>query len=327
MTNLLDGLGPGFIEEKSFECPLDHSITKISSKNQFKGDGGTLGDNMKSGTSTILYEPNKSGKTPKVPYPALKGVEDWPIEIDEHYYPVTCAAHHLIPAQAALKKATSLHVWMVYKHEPEPLGGSGGSSAKGQVWADVGYDVNGVENGVWLPGNYAVGGGKGGTRDWTSAASAFPDNEGSSTPPTPEKPAHKASRKLTGLRHTFDDDDNRKTQYVLQATQLYGAQFHDSHEDYSRFVTDLLQKLGSLYKDRRVKQRYSCSKCEDRFKKIDDEGMPTPFALAHKLNGVSLRLKGYLVGKRGHATVYTSTWGRSAAADGVTRLRARKRKR
>lgn len=327
MTELAETVAVGVMKESTSDCPLDHASTKITSKNQFKGDGGTLGDNMKSGTSAILYEPNKSKKTPKDPYPVLKGVEDWPIEIEEHFYPVTCAAHHLIPAQAALKKAKSLHDWMVYTHEPEPVGGSGGSPAKGLVWADVGYDVNGVENGVWLPGNYAVGGGKGGTGEWTSVASAFPDSEDASAPPTPEKPASKASRKLTGLRHTFSDDENRKTQYVLQTTQLYGAQFHDSHEDYSRFVTDVLNKLGTMYEDRRVKQQYSCSKCEERYKKIQDEGIPTPFGLAHKLNGVSRRMRGYLVGKRGHAVVYTSTWGRAAAAGGVARLRVRKRKR
>lgn len=325
MTELVEGIAIGVFEDKPVECPLDHDVVKITATNDFKGDGGTLGEKMTGGVSTILYEPNKKGKPPKDPYPSLTGVEDWPIEVEDHDYPVTCAAHHLIPAQAALKKAKTLHQWMVYQGESEPVGGKGGGPATGLVWADVGYDVNGVENGVWLPGNYAVGGGTGGTGDWTSAASAYPDDEQKSAPKPPPRPSKK-SRKLTGLRHTFEDDDNRKSEYVLQATKLYRAQFHDSHSDYSRIVTDILQKLGSLYEERQTEWRSNCPKCKERFKKIKDEGIPTHFALAHRLNSVSTKMKGYLVGRRGDSVVYTSTWGRAAADHGVATL-PRKRKR
>ena len=279
MTELAEPIAIGIFSEVALECPLNHDdLTPIQSENEFVGNGGTLGDNMKSGQSTITYTPNKRGKPDAIPYPKLNIDKEWPIQIDDHDYPVTCAAHHLIPAQASLKKAISLHDWMVFKDNPQPVGGSGGDPAKGKVWADVGYDVNGVENGVWLPGNYAVGGN--GTGDWTSAPSAYPDpdNEEASVPPPPPIPK-KTSRALAGLRHTFNDN-NRKAQYVLAATWLYNAQFHDSHGDYSIFVTEILVKLGTLYDEHKPNWQSDCPKCNERFKKIQNMGIPTHFSLA-----------------------------------------------
>ena len=56
---------------------------------------------------------------------------------------VVPAAHHLIPGNASLKKATPLLKFMI--------------AAKGPPWSsDVGYDVNAKQNGVWLPGSYGV---------------------------------------------------------------------------------------------------------------------------------------------------------------------------
>lgn len=315
MTELGEAIAIGIVSETSVECPLNHDdLNPISSENEFVGDGGTLGKNMEAGKSTITYAPNKRNDPDKVPYPTLNTDKAWPIEIEGHDYPVTCAAHHLIPAQASLKKAKQLHEWMVYKHNPQPTGGSGGGPAKGIVWADVGYDVNGVENGVWLPGNYAVGGN--GTGEWTGAPSAYPDNEQSSARPAPPHKSDPASRSLSGLRHTFNDN-NRKAQYVMAATWLYNAQFHDSHGDYSIFVTEILDKIASLYSEKKSQMQTDCPKCKERFDKIKNEGEPTHFGLAHRLNGVSSRLKVYLVGKRGHPTVHTSKWGKYADHEGM----------
>ena len=54
---------------------------------------------------------------------------------------VVPAAHHCIPGEASMAKATTLHKFM--------RGGTHYDS-------DIGYDVNDAQNGVWLPGNYAV---------------------------------------------------------------------------------------------------------------------------------------------------------------------------
>lgn len=312
MTQLGEAVAIGVLSEFEVECPLDHSdLTPIKSENNFVGDGGTLGKNMEAAKSAITYKPNLPDTPAKRPYPETDANNSWPVMVDGHSYPVTCAAHHLIPAQAALKKSVALHKWMVYKKQSEPLGGSG--SASGKVWADVGYDVNGVENGVWLPGNYAVGGGTGGTAEWTSAPSAL-DNEKASAKTAP--PAPPQSRQLTGVRHTFFNN-NRKGQYVMGATHLFNAQFHDSHGDYSLFVTGILDKIAQTYQERKLDLEPSCPKCKERLKKVADEGIPTHFMLAHRLNSVSDRLSRYLIGKRGHAQVYTSSWGRGAHLEGM----------
>ena len=157
-----------------------------------------------------------------------------------------------------------------------------------------------------------MGGGTGGTGDWTSTASVF-DNENGSAKASPSAPAN--SSKLTGLRHTFLDD-NRKAQYVMGATYVFNAQFHDAHPDYSLLVTSILNKIGEQYKKLPLEVQAPCPKCEERSKKLADEGVPTHFQLAHRLNSVSERLSRYLVGKRGHQEVYTSMWGRGAHLEG-----------
>src|SRR2546426_2657026 len=55
---------------------------------------------------------------------------------------VVPGAHHLIPGNASLKRATGLHKYM--------------SASKGVIKSDIGYDVNAKPNGVWLPGSYGV---------------------------------------------------------------------------------------------------------------------------------------------------------------------------
>lgn len=56
--------------------------------------------------------------------------------------PVTCAAHHLIPGNAALKASSILELLRV----------------DGPGEGNIGYNVNKATNGVWLPGNYALRG-------------------------------------------------------------------------------------------------------------------------------------------------------------------------
>lgn len=314
MTELFEQIATGVINEINVECPLDHSTKKIDSENEFIGDGGILGDNMKNGVSTITYPPNQSSEPSTAPYPKK---DPW-IEIDGNDYEVTCAAHHLIPAQASLKRVQSLHQWMVYLKKNQPMKGKP-SEATGKVWADVGYDVNGTENGVWLPGNYAVGGN--GSGEWTYARSARPDpdDENKSAPPPQPKPKSKKNTDLTGLRHSFDHE-NRKGQYVLKATKLFEAQFHDSHNEYSDFVTNILMKLAALYEERKTEISSSCPECQKRYQKIKDEGSPTHFGLAHRLNGVSSKLRGYLTGNRGHSEIYTSNWGKAASDEDLEQL-------
>src|SRR5262245_48164983 len=75
------------------------------------------------------------------------------IKVDRKPFEVSTAAHHLIPGNASLKKSSLFksneYLWVDKK-------------AKG----NIGYNINSAENGVWLPGNYAL-------RPWSSRSDEF----------------------------------------------------------------------------------------------------------------------------------------------------------
>lgn len=281
------------------DCPFDHTNPDQppTVKNNLDGNGQTLGGNMDPPQTTITYAANRGGAPKSIPYPKDVANDPLPITIDGYRYPLTCAAHHLIPAQESLKRSTALLNCMV----------------GGKLYpTDIGYDVNGVENGVWLPGNYAVGGN--GTGEWTSAPSVLPDVEGGPPPKLPPAPAAASgSSNLTGYRH---DLGNRKGQYMLQATVKAGGQFHDRHVDYSKLVLNTLEELARLYNLKQGTAVAECGKCKEILEKRAKLG--TPFRLAHTLNGVSEKYRTYLVGCRGHKLVYTSRWGKAAHSGGAS---------
>jgi hypothetical protein len=215
---------------------------------------------MESGEQTIRNPPEGGGKKlPKKecdPYPEFDSAK--PISLyagpdkKRREYALTCAAHHLIPAGASLKKSTSLLKWI----------------KKGkQIKADIGYNVNGLQNGVWLPGNYAMRGIWGSLKDGED----MPAGAGTDGPLS-EKP-----------------QDN-KFYYAVKAMILVGGQFHDAHPKYSEFVLDCLNKIATAM----VARKGFCPDCKDL-----KEPFPPPYKLALLLNGVSKRMKGYLVGGPG----------------------------
>jgi hypothetical protein len=289
------------MNEQGTQCPFDHTDPKKPPEvtNQLVGDGQTLGKHMEPAQTTVTYAPNKRDKPGDIPYPAAVLAKPKPIKIDGFDYPVTCAAHHLIPAQESLKRASALLDCMEAKLYP----------------TKIGYDVNGVENGIWLPGNYAVGGN--GTGEWTSAPSVLPDNEGGPPPKLPPAPAAAAgSSALTGYRH--DLDKGRKGKYVILATQLARGQFHDRHVDYSKLVLSTLEHLALLYKQKHLESQTKCEECKKIHKKNGQLG--TPYKLVHTMNGVSKKYSGYLKNVRGHKLVYTSRWGLAAEKRGMSAL-------
>jgi hypothetical protein len=308
MTELIERIAFGTVKSDDWKCPFDHDGPQKrddSIDNDLIGIGSTLAANMKSGKSTVR-QPGSSG-TDKTPYPE-KG--EYPIEIGEWCYAVVCAAHHLIPAQASLREVPGLLDYVVSKHVSQPLKKK--APHTGKLWSDIGYDVNGTQNGVWLPGNYGVSGSDG---FWTSAPSALDDDE-EAVEAERRRSARSAKRNpsavtLHGVRHDLDDPVNKKTQYVLGATRLFSAQFHDSHGPYSEKVQKALIRLGEAYyyAEERFIVEAACDKCRERMQGREDEGLPPPFGLARRLNGVSRRLKGYVKGRQGHPEIYTSRWG------------------
>jgi len=337
MTELAESVAIGLVTSDDFTCPYDHDSPEPPEvHNDFIGDAAKLAVNLGAKQSTVLYDPHKPkdliavispNLDPKHPFHDGHPEKDWPVVIPwvdartgekgEHRYPVTCAAHHLIPAQESLKRATGMHDFMVKKGTPENVANGKAITTipGGIVYSDVGYGVNGSENGVWLPGNYAVTALTMVDPHWTPAPSVLsdvdwehgesPDNENVGLPKLISSP------KLTGDRHQINPA-NRKWQYVRQAVEK-GGQFHDRHEDYSRWITSRLEEAATLLALQYAKSVLDgeCGPCKERAKKfsMDGVGIPTPFSLLSRLNVMSRGTAPLLNGKQWSLPVVTSKWG------------------
>ena len=176
MTELMESVTVNFILEPRYEYPFPHEKADFPNPdNNFLGDGDVLGDNMEKPTQTIVLKEHQASGIAAAMRPSRdKGSSLYqvprPIRLGGHdpeTLPLTCAAHHLIPAQASLRPAQALAVYLFKdtaqfyqsvvvdkvskKKKRQPTTVSGG-----KLTANVGYDVNGVQNGIWLPGPYAL---------------------------------------------------------------------------------------------------------------------------------------------------------------------------
>jgi hypothetical protein len=133
----------------------------------------------------------------------------------------------------------------------------------GKVNGNIAYNVNASPNGVWLPGNYAA-------RPWGVGGNAFTVEFG----PQP-------------------------AQYAFAAIDAWQAQFHDSHEPYSRFVR---QALDKVYDKLTAQQELWCPEAKQK-EQAPDKRTPL-FVLVSRLNTISLRMRRMLV-------FPTSNWKRN----------------
>lgn len=146
------------------------------------------------------------------------------------------AAHHLLPGNASVKKATPLHKYMVWN----------GTNPKG-FKGPIGYDINSADNGVWLPGNYAV-------------------------------------RKETDFGKNWSKfKDPFQNAYALAAMKNSGnLQLHDAHPAYNsnvlKTLEDVANKLDELWKD-----ESKCPLCGDSLK----DKLDPPYGLVGRLNSLS----------------------------------------
>lgn len=139
------------------QCPFDHDDKSKAIDNDLKGEGGTLGDRMRGGRSTY-FEKNDAKRQPAPNEDSSSNTFGVALPIylpkcTPEHFPVTCAAHHIIPAQASLRDSELLQ-WLV--HGSMSAQTKGGPSGSGRLKYNVGYDVNGSQNGIWLPGPYAL---------------------------------------------------------------------------------------------------------------------------------------------------------------------------
>ncbi len=173
--------------------------------------------------------------------------------------PYNSSAHHLIPGNAALARSDLFKKYMKKPGDAEVL--VEGSWKKWKIKFNIGYNVNGSHNGVWLPNNFAI------------------QLKGT---PTGLKWSSYTAKKV--------GSDERKwiVAYIATATKWKGRQFHDSHTTYNRNVKDLMQKLcKGLQAHQAV--------CKECLGKANQE-IPPPYKVKLRLYAISRILRGYTIG-------------------------------
>ncbi len=263
-------------------------------------------------------------------------------------YPVGFAAHHLIPAQASLRDSPLL-AWMCKYQEAQEFKGKPKKKQWDVVWSNVGYDVNGFQNGVFLPGNYWVGRQSSnptgtekipiGTQHWVRDQPWGPNDDDDIEPDPaifakieryqsqPGKAAAYAASPLltgpTGLEIPVAElinDFNGKWAYVSTVVATFHGQFHDSHVDYNKFVRTVLLKIAANYtllrRDMWVNEKCGeCKKIKEKTQNDKDwKGMPPPYGIITRLNKLSANLSNCLNGTNWRPNIYTSNWGRAYMA-------------
>jgi hypothetical protein len=135
------------------------------------------------------------------------------LELEGHR--VTANPHHLIPGNESLKEVPDLLKWIF--------------EGEGHIEADIGYDVNNGDNGIWLPSNNSMRSNRLGNSSW--------------------------------------ECETVKMTYVNAAQPGHGT-FHDRHLRYSDFVRKILQKIADRMDgiDARANCPYKTEKGTNRFK-------------------------------------------------------------
>ena len=152
----------------------------------------------------------------------------------------------------------------------------------GHIKENIGYDVNKLENGVSLPGWPGI---KYGT---------FGNSWGS-----------------YGFQREYAIEAMKRTnnsEYV-DASQ---RQFHDSHSTYSEFVVKVLDKINEKLDERvKGKKTKGCKNKKCIAYNSGDKKFNPPLGLLNRINGVALRLEGYLADapSQWQMPLFTSKWG------------------
>jgi hypothetical protein len=191
-------------------------------------DGGVLGKNLinaspgKADTINKFYPPPQKSPEPRVDSktdPARK------VQVQGKPYKYKVAAHHLIPGEASLTNSDLYNDYMI--------AGATFTTGEGNEFktrVNIGYNVNGNHNGVWLPGNYGIRSSTGpGGKTWSDIT-----------------------------------DDAWCFEYMRACVDEARGQFHDSHTKYSEAVLKALNAMAvklALHQD-------SCDDCLSK-KEVD----------------------------------------------------------
>jgi len=294
----------GILEEEDIECPFHEEKHKCDDKqkNKLEGNSAMLGRKLASERllhSTVMRRKKEDNcdqykkvveiADPDKNDPCKRHVE---IQINNSLqkYPVGYAAHHLIPADASLNKAEKLLPYI--------------DKAKGKICCNLGYNVNGNENGVWLPGLHPVN--ANGLNVWNRLEIQLPDKEN-------KKKAIHHCKDMIYLPITVD----ARGEYIKKAMEFLSPkrQFHDAHPEYSKLVEEHLNNIGNLLTRISQKRKFYdeplCLKCKER-QENHQENEPykllPPFKLFKILNRSSEYFRKQLVEQTKHKTYFTSSW-------------------
>lgn len=271
------------------ECPMaPHKETKkFKAKAPKVKSVPELRSNMKKGVSTQTWEDNGTevvegtNETAERPLPTVSGDEP-PIQIGDRGYPLSIAAHHLIPGKDSLPESNiKKFVWATYN----------------VIKNDIGYDVDGAENGVWLPTHQALSAGLGKAKTIVIQDDTHPEPTG------PGMSYRQLSKRAKAPKE--NELELSTTKFIPTYTQLamkeLDAQFHDSHKPYSLKVIDRLDKYAVALND---KVGY-CDECSKK-----GEPFSPPHGLVFILNSVSQYYQGKLKGPptSWDREIYTSDW-------------------
>lgn len=266
MTELGEFVAGADLDSDGWECPFSHRAEQARGvANRLTNDPALLGRNMggDQAVSTAVRHPRCQPDKRPAFYSDERGTLD--INRPGYDFKVRANAHHLIPGDASLPRSDVMDYV---------------SQERGVIQGDIGYDVNGCENGAWLPSNNAVA-------DW-----------GALTMTSKSKRARPGDAEDIAA-------ERLQTEYAYRAMELGRAQFHDSHEDYNGFVVRCLNKIAARYT---ITAACKCEACQDCLAR--DGKLPPPYALVQRLNVVSTRLRGLLSfpPERWREPVFTSSW-------------------
>ncbi len=278
-------VGAFFTDDKN-QCPFaphqnDEFIKQTKRPNEKSVE--ELRKAMKKGISTRKWKQIDSGATPKFEevtnQDATKelrptNTKGEPIRIrikgtastkdsnekDFATFRLSMSAHHLIPGKDSLpKSALASFIW-------KEIGGL--------IKGDICYDVDGAENGKWLPTHHVV-----------SSKMA----KGDITLHNIENPGEALtwaalSDQTKGTNLLASVSDLFIPRYTQQAMNIAKAQFHDSHSDYSQKVMKMLDQIFVFM----IKKAGFCEICKN---KAEKDPFPPPHLLVYRLNHLSKSLR------------------------------------
>lgn len=288
MPELGEPVAIGIVDDEKWECPFEHEKPG-DLKNDLGNSSGKLGTRLANGHSTQIWAQEGAKivqkKEQELAAPLSKE-DDCPegdVQFGDDTFPYSVAAHHLIPADASLPKSSLMDYI------------KGGSVIR----SDIGYDVNGAENGIWLPTHSKLS--------------------------TLMKKGKLLPNAAFGIKYgelaDLADKNNENNMMVASFHQRYtylvmdktGRQFHDAHTDYN---DEVVKRLDGITVKLLNLSNFHCDKCKEA-KTGGSDKLPPPYALVFRLNALSRRLAAFLQGSplRWAPPWFTSRFAAGLAAD------------